>query len=76
MVVSGCGCDSHTRLGNFLLFRLIMEQGSRTKKTIFIGGISDDVDETNIYDNFSTFGDIIEVQLPPASTDPNRQAGW
>jgi peptidyl-prolyl isomerase E (cyclophilin E) len=53
-----------------------MEEGSRTKKTVFIGGISDEVDESTIYDNFSTFGDIIEVQLPSASTDPNRQAGW
>ncbi|KIM87119.1 hypothetical protein PILCRDRAFT_815579 [Piloderma croceum F 1598] len=51
-----------------------MEEGTRTKKTVFVGGISDDVDESNIYENFSTFGDIIEVQLPPASTDPNRQA--
>jgi len=51
-----------------------MEEGTRTKKTVFIGGISDDVDESTIYENFSTFGDIIEVQLPPASTDPNRQA--
>jgi len=50
-----------------------MEEGTRTKKTVFVGGIADDIDESNIYDNFSTFGDIIEVQLPPASTDPNRQ---
>jgi peptidyl-prolyl isomerase E (cyclophilin E) len=33
-----------------------MEEGTRTKKTIFVGGISDDMDETNIYENFSTFG--------------------
>jgi len=51
-----------------------MEEGTRTKKTVFVGGISDDVDESTIYENFSTFGDIIEVQLPSASTDPNRQA--
>lgn len=33
-----------------------MEEGTRTKKTIFVGGISDNVDESVIYDNFSTFG--------------------
>jgi RNA recognition motif-containing protein len=33
-----------------------MEEGTRTKKTVFIGGISDDVDESTIYENFSTFG--------------------
>jgi len=51
-----------------------MDEGTRTKKTVFVGGIGDDVDESAIYDNFSTFGDIIDVQLPSASTDPNRQA--
>jgi hypothetical protein len=33
-----------------------MEEGTKTKKTIFIGGIGDDVDESVIYENFSTFG--------------------
>jgi RNA recognition motif-containing protein len=35
-----------------------MEEGTRTKKTVFVGGISDDIDESNIYENFSTFGAI------------------
>jgi peptidyl-prolyl isomerase E (cyclophilin E) len=35
-----------------------MEEGTRTKKTVFVGGISDDVDESNIYEHFSTFGAI------------------
>ncbi|KAJ3559113.1 hypothetical protein NM688_g540 [Phlebia brevispora] len=50
-----------------------MEEGTRTKKTIFVGNIADDVDEAVLLETFSTFGDVIEVQIPPASTDPNRQ---
>jgi len=50
-----------------------MEEGTRTKKTVFVGGISDDVDESTIYEHFSTFGDIIEVQLPSASTNPTQE---
>ncbi|KAJ3500440.1 hypothetical protein NLJ89_g9797 [Agrocybe chaxingu] len=42
-----------------------MEEGTKTKKTIFVGGISDDTDETTLYEAFSTFGEIIEVQIPP-----------
>ncbi|KAF8155713.1 RNA-binding domain-containing protein [Crassisporium funariophilum] len=45
-----------------------MEEGSKSKKTVFVGGISDDTDETALYESFSTFGDIIEVQLPPPAT--------
>ena len=33
-----------------------MEEGTKTKKTIFVGGIGDDVDEAVILDNFATFG--------------------
>ncbi|KAF8178243.1 hypothetical protein BJ912DRAFT_1056448 [Pholiota molesta] len=45
-----------------------MEEGTKSKKTVFVGGISDDTDETTLYENFSTFGDILEVQLPPPAT--------
>jgi len=51
-----------------------MEEGTKSKKTVFVGGIGDDVDESVIYEHFTTFGDIIEVQLPPATTNPNQQA--
>ncbi|KAF9464731.1 hypothetical protein BDZ94DRAFT_1161307 [Collybia nuda] len=51
-----------------------MEEGTKSKKTVFVGGIGEDVDEAIIYENFSTFGDIIEVQLPSAATNPNQQA--
>ncbi|KAF7793133.1 hypothetical protein EIP86_004242 [Pleurotus ostreatoroseus] len=50
-----------------------MEEGTKTKKTIFVGNIADDVDEAVLLETFATFGDVIEVQIPPASTDPNRQ---
>ncbi|KAI0006170.1 hypothetical protein BJV74DRAFT_26964 [Russula compacta] len=45
-----------------------MEEGGRTKKTIFVGGIGEDVDEGIIMETFSTFGDIIDVQLPTNAT--------
>ncbi|KAE9396076.1 RNA-binding domain-containing protein [Gymnopus androsaceus JB14] len=51
-----------------------MEEGTKSKKTVFVGGIGDDVDESAIYQHFATFGDIIEVQLPSAATNPNQQS--
>lgn len=33
-----------------------MEEGTKSKKTVFVGGIGDDVDESAIYESFSTFG--------------------
>ncbi|KIJ69364.1 hypothetical protein HYDPIDRAFT_105964 [Hydnomerulius pinastri MD-312] len=51
-----------------------MEEGTKGKKTVFVGGIGEDVDESIIYEHFSTFGDIIEVQLPSAATNPALQS--
>lgn len=34
----------------------LMEEGTKSKKTVFVGGIGDDVDETVILENFSPFG--------------------
>ena len=61
-----------------------MEEGTKAKKTVFVGGIGDDIDEQAIYESFSTFGkrdcfecslradtrsgDILEVQIPPQQT--------
>ncbi|TFK29964.1 RNA-binding domain-containing protein [Coprinopsis marcescibilis] len=50
-----------------------MEEGTKSKKTVFVGGISDETDEALIYDTFSTFGDIIQVQIPPAPTNQSAQ---
>lgn len=33
-----------------------MEEGTKSKKTVFVGGVGEDVDEAIIYENFSTFG--------------------
>jgi peptidyl-prolyl isomerase E (cyclophilin E) len=49
-----------------------MEEGTKNKKTVFVGGIPEEVDEAILYNQFSHFGDIIEVQLPSAATNPNR----
>jgi len=50
-----------------------MEEGSKSKKTIFVGGLADDIDETALYESFSTFGDVVEVQLPSAVVNPHQQ---
>jgi len=34
-----------------------MEEGGKTKKTIFVGGIGEDVDEEVILEAFSIFGE-------------------
>ncbi|KAI0273756.1 hypothetical protein BC834DRAFT_966231 [Gloeopeniophorella convolvens] len=44
------------------------DSGGKTKKTVFVGGIGEDVNEEIIMETFSTFGDIIEVQLPTNAT--------
>ena len=36
-----------------------MEEGTKSKKTVFVGGISEDTDETTLYEGFSTFGVFI-----------------
>ncbi|KAL4077361.1 hypothetical protein V8B97DRAFT_1941390 [Scleroderma yunnanense] len=43
------------------------------KKTIFIGGLADEVEEAAIYNQFQAFGDIVEVQLPSAATNPTQE---
>ncbi|TFY77908.1 hypothetical protein EWM64_g6104 [Hericium alpestre] len=50
-----------------------MEEGTKSKKTIFIGGVGEDVDESVLMETFATFGDIIEVQLPVAAANPTQQ---
>ncbi|KAI3610413.1 cyclophilin type peptidyl-prolyl cis-trans [Moniliophthora roreri] len=50
-----------------------MEEGTKSKKTVFVGGIGEDVDEAVIHEHFAVFGDIIEVQLPSAATNPSQQ---
>ena len=33
-----------------------MEEGTKTKKTVFVGNIANDVDEAVLLDTFHTFG--------------------
>jgi len=47
-----------------------MEEGTKTKKTIFVGGISDDTDETTLYEGFSTFGAHIPYLLSLLAMKP------
>ncbi|KAG8935681.1 hypothetical protein FRC03_001541 [Tulasnella sp. 419] len=37
---------------------------ANAKSTIYVGGIGDEIDEAVLVEVFSTFGDIIDVQLP------------
>ncbi|KAF7322994.1 RRM domain-containing protein [Mycena chlorophos] len=48
--------------------------GAKNKKTVFVGGVAEDLDEAAIYEQFSTFGDIIEVQLPSAPANQHHAA--
>lgn len=45
-----------------------MEEGSKAKKTVFVGGIGEEVNEEIILEAFSVFGDVIDVQLPTNAT--------
>jgi peptidyl-prolyl isomerase E (cyclophilin E) len=33
-----------------------MEEGTKQKKTVFVGGVADDVDESAVLEAFSPFG--------------------
>jgi hypothetical protein len=43
-----------------------MEEGAKSKKTVFVGGISEDTDETTLYESFSTFG-VFVIHLSMAA---------
>ena len=46
----------HTFTFTLTLTSKAMEEGTKAKKTVFVGGIGDDIDESAIYESFSTFG--------------------
>jgi len=52
-----------------------MEEGTKTKKTVFVGGLGDDVDEAVIYENFSTFGTPRQKTTTPHSPPLNISQG-
>jgi len=45
------------------------------KKTVFIANVAESVDETALHETFSTFGDVVDVQLPLAAANPNHTQG-
>ncbi|KAG5935839.1 hypothetical protein E4U53_000351 [Claviceps sorghi] len=54
-----------------------MSDAARWKATVFVGGLSQVVTNTHLYDAFIPFGEIVEVQLPKAdarksATDSHR----
>ncbi|EJD52999.1 RNA-binding domain-containing protein [Auricularia subglabra TFB-10046 SS5] len=46
------------------------EDGPASKKTVFIANVAEGVDESALLEGFSTFGDVVDVQLPLAATNP------
>ncbi|CAD6888803.1 unnamed protein product [Tilletia controversa] len=45
----------------------------QSKRTIYVGGIPDGVDEAGLVSVFQPFGDIIEVQIPREGRDGKRR---
>jgi len=41
-----------------------MEEGTKNKRTVFIGGLGDKINEDALVQTFSTFGDIVDAQIP------------
>jgi len=52
------------------------DEGIRTKRAVFIGGLAQTVNETTLLQAFSAFGDIIDIQIPlaPSSEQPNSES--
>ncbi|KAG8772011.1 hypothetical protein FRC12_003297 [Ceratobasidium sp. 428] len=42
--------------------------GTKRKQTIYVGGLHEDSNENELMDVFSAFGDIMDIQIPPAPT--------
>ncbi|KAG8825368.1 hypothetical protein FRC19_011605 [Serendipita sp. 401] len=40
---------------------------NKAKSTVFIGGLAQSVDENGLLQAFAPFGDVMEVQIPPAA---------
>ena len=57
-----------------------MADRSRTKSTVFVGGLDNRVTQNLLHEAFLPFGEIIDVTLPkpdqPGSTDPHRGFGY
>ncbi|PHH65154.1 hypothetical protein CDD81_3285 [Ophiocordyceps australis] len=51
-----------------------MADASRWKATVFVGGLSQMVTNSNIYDAFIPFGEIVEVQMPKPDSQNSSDA--
>jgi peptidyl-prolyl isomerase E (cyclophilin E) len=38
-----------------------MEEGTKSKKTVFVGGVADEVNETIVLETFSPFGESLSL---------------
>jgi len=41
-----------------------MDEGTKSKRTVFIGNLGNPIDEASLVSTFSTFGDIVDAQIP------------
>ncbi|KAJ1731489.1 hypothetical protein LPJ61_002508 [Coemansia biformis] len=46
------------------------------KRTVFVSGLDSEVDEKNLHSIFITFGEIVQVILPPDPSSSNRHRGF
>ncbi|KXT06463.1 hypothetical protein AC578_5996 [Pseudocercospora eumusae] len=57
-----------------------MADTSRQKKTVFVGGLDNQVSEQTLHDAFIPFGEIVDVSLPKpelvSNKDPHRGFGY
>ncbi|KOS16570.1 peptidyl-prolyl cis-trans isomerase e [Malassezia pachydermatis] len=47
-----------------------------SKKTVYIGGLAEQVNEETLLSSFGTFGDISDVQLPKETDQPTKHRGY
>ncbi|KAH8914844.1 hypothetical protein BT69DRAFT_1245129 [Atractiella rhizophila] len=53
-----------------------MEGAVTGNKTIYVGGLPPETNEEVLYNTFLTFGDVLEVQLPPDPTHNETHRGF
>ncbi|PWN49480.1 RNA-binding domain-containing protein [Violaceomyces palustris] len=53
-----------------------MTSTDRNKKTIYIGGLSDSTNEETLLNAFSTFGQVVEVNIPRDLENQTRHRGF
>ncbi|KAF7192548.1 Peptidyl-prolyl cis-trans isomerase E [Pseudocercospora fuligena] len=57
-----------------------MTDTARQKKTVFVGGLDNQVSEQTLHDAFVPFGEIVDVSLPKpelaSNKDPHRGFGY